>query len=243
METLKIGICDDDIEEQDHIVKAVKYGVDVIGVQKKLDIQVYQDGKTLLEADQRERFHLVFLDIVMPFCDGFEVAAKINTQEDKPCIIFVSGYNDKIFDMYEYEPVAFVRKEKMRGDICCGLQQYFAATAKKRICVRPGGCSYKEVLIRDIVYVKYGDRTLYFGMRSGDVFQVCGSLRSMQEELVPYNLIRIHRNYLVNLIYIEKVYRSDLRLYNGTALSVGKIYRREFEEAMVRYKRRLRGEW
>ena len=65
----------------------------------------------------------------------------------------------------------------------------------------------------------------------------------MQEELVPYNLIRIHRNYLVNLIYIEKVYRSDLRLYNGTALSVGKIYRREFEEAMVRYKRRLRGEW
>ncbi len=93
--------------------------------------------------------------------------------------------------MYEYEPVAFVRKEKLRGDICCGLQQYFAAMARKRICVRSGdGCSYKEVLIRDIVYVECGGRTLHFWMRSGDVFQIRQSLRSIQEELAPYKIYR-----------------------------------------------------
>lgn len=241
---LKIGICDDDLDEHERLIKAIEDSVALTGIPKKLDIQLFSNGKELVEAEQKERFHLVFLDIVTPLCNGFEIAAKLNVKESRPHIIFVSNYNDKIFDAYEYMPLAFVRKGNLKNDIYCGLQQYFAATVTKMLKYKEDdGYSYKEVLLADILYIECNGHELSYFTRAGEKFRVYGSLKSLERELYPYNIIRVHKNYLVNLMYIERTYYNELLLFNGETISMGKIHKKKVDEAIAQYKRKRQGKW
>jgi len=80
---IKVGICDDDLEEHRRLIREIENGVNTIGVSEKLDIRLFTNGKELIEGEQKEGFDLVFLDIVTPLCDGFKVAAELNATHKK----------------------------------------------------------------------------------------------------------------------------------------------------------------
>lgn len=235
---IKIGICDDDLEEHERIINAIENGIDIIGVKEKLDIQLFTNEKDLIEAEQKEGFHLVFLDIVTPLCNGFEIAIELNAKENHPYIIFISNYNDKIFDTYGYDPLAFVRKGNLKGDICSGLQLYFAATVTKRLRYKEeSGYNYKEILLADILYIECNRHELFYHVRSGEKFRVYGSLKALERELRPYNIIRVHKNYLVNLMYIERTYYDELLLLNGITVSMGKTHKKKIDAEIAQYRK------
>jgi len=52
------------------------------------------DGKAALDAIQKQSFHLVCLDIMLPKMSGWEIAKKLRTQSDVP-IIMMSALSDE----------------------------------------------------------------------------------------------------------------------------------------------------
>lgn len=244
MTMIKIGICDDDVEEHRRLVRAIENGISMTGVSEKLEIQLFSNGKKLIEAERKERFHLVFLDVVAPLADGFEIAAELNAQENHPHIIFISNYDGKIFDTYGYMPLAFVRKSNLNGDVCFGLQMYFSVTITRKLRYKEGdGYSYREVLLADVLYIECNSHELSYHMRSGEEFRVYGSLKSLERELQPFNIIRIHKNYSVNLAYIEKTCYNELLLLNGMTIPMGKAHKKKVDEEIAQYGRKIRGGW
>lgn len=72
--------------------------------ERAFDLRVFDDPKKLLEEWDTAFADAVMLDINMPQIDGFSLAERL--EQDKPdvMIVFVSGYEDRVFQSYAYHP-------------------------------------------------------------------------------------------------------------------------------------------
>lgn len=52
------------------------------------------DGQEALEWIRKQKVHVVLTDISMPGMDGIELARQIQKEEDHPCVVFLSAYDD-----------------------------------------------------------------------------------------------------------------------------------------------------
>ncbi|MES1263057.1 MAG: LytTR family DNA-binding domain-containing protein, partial [Peristeroidobacter soli] len=68
-----------------------------------------QDGLAALEAIQKHRPQVVFLDVQMPGLDGFEVVESL-TPDVMPLIVFVTAYDDDALAAFEANAVAYLLK-------------------------------------------------------------------------------------------------------------------------------------
>jgi len=235
MKVLRIGICDDNAEDREHIKEEIQNCIKMTEVNIRPLFYMYSNGKELMEASQNEEFQLVFLDVVMPGQDGFELAGHLYTSENKVRVVFVSDYEDKIFDSYEYMPVFFVRKRKLGEDIYRALKQYFRLTSFKAVSYKlKEGFGYLEVLLSDIIYIECNGHELSIKTRAGRLFRSYGSLKTAEEELASYGFIRVHRSYLVNEMYIGNIEEgSELVLTEGSRVPIGKAWEKRLQSSIL----------
>lgn len=79
METKIIYIADDEKKIQDLIKMFLK--------KEGYDVEVFSDGRALLEAFKKKRADMLILDIMMPKLDGLTVCSEIRKESDVPIII------------------------------------------------------------------------------------------------------------------------------------------------------------
>ena len=111
-----IGICDDNREDAIRIQQEVCKCLKLFGEEKTITM-ISEDGRKLLENCRTKMVNLIFLDLEMPECNGFELAEQIYDFNPAIKIIFVSNHENMVFDSYEYAPLWFVRKSFMERDM------------------------------------------------------------------------------------------------------------------------------
>ena len=86
---LHIGICDDDREAREKIYDMVMHAVFSYD---DISFEFFKTGRQVIEKIEENKFQcdLLFLDINMPECDGFEVAKYIRENNVDVDIIFVT---------------------------------------------------------------------------------------------------------------------------------------------------------
>ena len=84
-----IGICDDNREDAIRIQQEVCKCLKLFGEEKTITI-ISEDGRKLLENCRTKMVNLIFLDLEMPECNGFELAEQIYDFNPAIKIIFVS---------------------------------------------------------------------------------------------------------------------------------------------------------
>jgi DNA-binding LytR/AlgR family response regulator len=72
------------------------------------------DGLAALEAIQKHRPQVVFLDVQMPGLDGFEVVEAL-TPDILPLIVFVTAYDDYALAAFDANAVAYLLKPVVEG--------------------------------------------------------------------------------------------------------------------------------
>ena len=81
-------------------------------LEKCSDIEVVEqckNGREALAAIEKHSPDLVFLDIMMPGIDGFEVVRRIQT-DNMPLIVFVTAFDQYAVDAFEIHAVDYVLK-------------------------------------------------------------------------------------------------------------------------------------
>lgn len=68
-----------------------------------------------------------------------------------------------------------------------------------------------------------------------------GSLKALEEEWSEYDFLRIHKSYLVNQRYIEKVGGKEVILKDGTVLEMGRDRKKSVYHAMSQFERKYYG--
>ena len=189
---LKIAICDDDLGFTGSLETMVLEESRSIGI--RVDTNVFSDGKTLLKSIQSgERYGLIFIDIEMEQVDG---------------IIYISGYDKYLKELFEVEPFRFLSKpldkEKFRRyfkEACQRIGEteiFFQFTYNREI---------RKVPLKDIVYFESRNRVVHIFLRNGSTAYFYGKLSVVEKELADSRryFLRIHQSFLVNYDYIAKM--------------------------------------
>jgi two-component system LytT family response regulator len=94
-------------------------------------------------------------------------------------------------------------------------------------------------LIADISHLEAAGNYTFIYFKGGERLLVCRTLQDMQDRLAaPYQFIRIHRSYLINVSYLNRYVRGKggyVILEGGANLTVSSSRRQDFLARLERH--------
>lgn len=182
------------------------------------------DGASAVEAIDRLRPELVFLDVQMPGLLGTEVARRIQHQ---PFIIFTTAYSQHAVTAFEVSAVDYLLKPFGAVRLASALERVRSAVgepAPAGVLERLSGTLAGGPITR--IFVRTGGALIPLAVASvsrfdaeGDyVFAYVGGMRHvlslplsrLEERLDPARFVRVHRTHIVNLDHV-RAFRPDAR--------------------------------
>ncbi|MBL7994337.1 response regulator transcription factor [bacterium] len=210
------------------------------------------DGLTAVEAIDRLKPNLIFLDIQMPKMSGFEVLQAV---EKKPLVIFTTAYDQyalKAFDVraldYLLKPfdetrfqealdrVIDTRKDQneVHQKITDLLEEFQSQqTHIHRLLLKSSGKIF-FVKTDDIQWIEAEEKYVHLHTTK-ECYLHRETMNSLASKLDPKQFIRVHRSYIVNLDSVKELQpwsHGDyvIILKDGAKLNLGRSYRERFME-------------
>lgn len=196
-------------------------------------------GMEALREIRGKKPELVFLDVQMPECDGFDVLEQLGN-DLPPALVFVTAYDQYALRAFEagaldyllkpFDNVRFGRAlERAKERIALGKD---APRKIERLAIKNAG----EILflkIAEIDWIEAADYyvCLHVGPRTHLLRR---SMNEVEEELEPGAFCRIHRSAIVNLERVRRLEVSeeggtDVVLGDGTRLRLSRRYRKQLQ--------------
>jgi two-component system LytT family response regulator len=186
---------------------------------------------------------LVFLDVQMPECDGFDVLEQLGANTP-PVIIFVTAYDQYALRAFEagaldylLKPFDNARFEQALDRAKCKIA--FSRNVSQRAPAAPDRLAIKSVgrvefvKLSEIDWIEAADyyASLHVGSKTHLLRR---SIVELEQELDPAVFCRIHRSTIVNLSRIRglKVGEDgeyDVVLESGTRLRLSRRHRKELQ--------------
>ena len=199
---------------------------------------------------------LVFLDIQMPRCDGFDVLREVYPQH-KPYVVFTTAYDAYAIRAFEIEALDYLLKpftadrfnqavdravRAIRGNaeaearVARMLQQLNAAPNRiHRVFVRDKGRTFL-VKAAEVEWIEAEEKYVVLHTRT-QKHMIRQSISDLETQLAPASFVRIHRGHIINLNALQELaqgFHGDYIavLNSGTRLNVGRNYRETLMQAM-----------
>lgn len=136
-----------------------------------------------------------------------------------------------------YAPLWFVRKSFMERDMLKAVQKYLKTESKVQIWCKDGEKS-KDIwfCINEVLYIECRGHTLFIYTKNEECHKIYGSLKSLEEKLLVYGFIRIHKNFLVNARCVKEIGNRTVCLLDGMELDIGKNRRKQIKQQLENYK-------
>ena len=169
---------------------------------------------------------IVFMDIEMPFMNGFQLLEKIGSIQFS--LVFVTAYDQFAVKAFRFSALDYLLKPIDAKDLK-------AAVVKAEQRVRPqaqqlsllkeqmqggikkypdkialpyqNGVIFEE--IKNVIYCESDNNYTRIYTEDGKKYVVAKTLGDIQEVLEERNFLRIHRQYLINLSHIKKYVRGE----------------------------------
>ena len=203
---MNIAICDDEENIRIYIRKLIQKQ------ETFCKITEFSSGKELLEFQDEtnaEEIDILFLDISMGDEDGMTVAKQLRSQME-------SNF-EQVFaqTIREYQYLMAKKKEK-----------------PKEVLVRNGNRT-RSVSADDIYYIESSNRKVTLYLRHEKI-EYYDKISSLESELKP-DFFRIHKGYLVNIKYVERYDRTEVKMRNGDSLLISKYKYQDFVKRYLEY--------
>jgi len=196
-------------------------------------------GAAALDQIQNLRPDLVFLDVQMPECDGFEVLERLSTALP-PAVVLVTAYDQYALRAFEAGALDYLLKPFDDSRFYSALGR-----AKERVRERRNSQRSEDrfiikgtgqlffVKIADVDWIEAADyyACLHVGAKTHLLRR---SLSELEAELNPRAFCRIHRSTIVNLDRVQSLKLNlegeyDVLLRPGTVLRLSRRYRKQLQ--------------
>lgn len=169
---------------------------------------------------------IVFLDIDMPEMNGFNIAKILNNIRPDITIIFVSSFENFVFESFEYHPFRFVRKSNLKEDIDSALNAYQREIERKKdVYFFKTNEAERSVKTSDIMYFESMGHDIFIYTVDGN-FKIKRerdrnmTVKFITEKFENKGFIRVHKSFLVNYLYIHTINYSNIILKNNLKISI-----------------------
>lgn len=225
------------VEDQPHAQSILEKYIDEINTVELL--ATFGDALEALAFLNETPVDLIFLDIHLPKLSGIDLLSLLNPQ---PKIVFTTAFSEYALQGYELDVVDYLLKpfsfkrflqaiSKAERWVETGTDSS-RTTAKNKTSSPDGmifiksGSDYQRIEKNQIRYIKAdGDYTWIFSNDSK--YLATHSLKYWLQNLPQDSFCRIHKSYLVNVCFIEKVSGNQIHI-DKSKLPIGRTYRNVF---------------
>lgn len=221
---LQVGICDDEKIMLEKLKCLVSVCLDELQV--SYDLVCCESGEQVIK--EAENLDIVFLDIAMPKMDGIDAGKRINKINRDCAIIIASSMVERFKETYYINAFRFITKPYEKEEIYEALE----ALLKIKIGFQTVEV-YRErkkynIRQRKIKYIVSYDG--YVELKAGDyIFRKESSLSEMERCLCDKIFFRIHKQYLINMLWIDE-YKNNYITIEGMEFSISRRKRGEFNK-------------
>lgn len=198
-----------------------------------------ENGFEALKIWQEFRPDLLFLDIQMPKITGFEF---LELLDNPPLVLFTTAYDQYALQAFEQNALDYLLKPFSKARFKQAMDKVLLRVAQKTNLSHPT----PEILLpeknTDRIVIKNGHQievipynAIYYLESDGDYVWIHTEKgRHLKQKTMKYyeeqlnaTFIRIHRSYLVNELFVEKLHligknSYQIQLKNGVQLAVSK---------------------
>jgi len=220
---LKIAICDDNKEHRKEIKSTVS---SILFDRDDLELESFSDGIDVITLINNRLFvfDLILLDIKMPIADGLTVAKTIRENQLSTDIMFITGYDEYVYEGYTYKAYAYLKKPVSASRLSKELNRYLydrENSGLNYLILSYGGCRQK-LNIQHIDYIESFKRKVSIVMGASN-FEYYAKLDDIEQHCSG-RMIRTHQSYMVNLQKISRLTKTEATLDNGKIIPVSKRY-------------------
>lgn len=238
---MRVAVCDDDELLLENLLQKIKTFFSKRN--QKVHISTYSDSRIFIKKFKEEKLDLVFLDIDMPEITGFQIAETIRLYHQNLSIIFVTGYDDMVYQSLKYKVFRFLRKSRLDEELEEALSDWvneYRNYRRQRVFETKEGML--SVDIKEIKYIDVHGHEIMVYMSYNTHFVLksrTATLNSLENELSEYGFIRIHKGCLLNYRYIKILEKTEAILDNNENLPIS---RNRYKKVLSDYHMFIRGE-
>lgn len=230
---INIAICDDEPSLIHHLSDQLERYAKESG--EEIRITSFSNGRELMRKYDMN-FELIFLDIKMDKMNGLEAAREIRKIDAKVSIIFLTsliqyaleGYKVNATD-YIVKPIKYLRlKEELHNWLTKhrqGDNPYF---------VTANDTGRYKVFIKSLRYIETFNRNILLHTEQENIVSY-KSMKEMEVILKDLGFARCHTSFIVNLLYVKRVEKLELKLITGEIIPVSQPKRKDFMVQMADY--------
>jgi two-component system, LytTR family, response regulator AlgR len=162
---------------------------------------------------------VVLLDVRMPGMDGIEAARHLNALEEPPAVIFTTAYDEYAINAFEAQAVGYLLKPIRQEKLAAALSQAGRLTRPQLLKIAAASPSERRTHIaarhrEGLRLIPVEEVQFFFAeqkyttvrhLKGEDLIE--DSLRALEEELGSA-FVRIHRNALVSVRFLERIERN-----------------------------------
>jgi two-component system, LytTR family, response regulator len=247
---MKAVIIDDEKDSREILANYIKKycpDVTVCGFGESVD--------TGLAAIKTHHPDVVFLDIEMPYGNGFDLLDK--AEEITFETVFVTAFNHYAMQALNQSAAYYLLKpididelikavEKIRTERLTQnytehakvlLQNIRSESQQHQKIMLPTLEGFEIVNIRDIIYCEAVDNFTRFYFEKGNPLLICRTLKYFEDLLHDYRFFRIHRSYVINPEYVIRYSKGKggyVTMKNSKELEISPAKKKDFLEIFQR---------
>ena len=230
---MRLVYCDDEEIQLEYMQQLVEKWA------KQMDVPLtycaYKSAEELLfENTEGYPYDLLILDIDMQGMDGMALARKIRTKDAKIPIVFLTNKQEYVFEGYEVQALRYLLKpiseEKLfplLNEVCTSAREEV-----RSLIVSVDG-DHCKIAVPDILYLEADGHYVRIHTVKRN-YMIKKAFTELAGELED-GFVSTHRSYLVHLLHVERVQRTECILSDGSSIPVSRNSYKAVNEAFIRY--------
>jgi two-component system LytT family response regulator len=212
-----------------------------------------EDGESGIEAIERIKPDIVFLDVEMPRMNGFIMLQQVSNRDFE--LIFTTAYDHYAIRAIRFSALDYLVKpidiEELKAAATKAVEKRKLNSPNERIeallhnlldeknpgnrLAIPSQEGLRFVETADILYLEAESNYTIIYMRTENKITVARTLKDFEELLSRQVFIRIHHSHIINKNHIQKYIRGEggqVVMSNGKILDVARRKKEEFLKAI-----------
>ena len=185
--------------------------------QTAIQAEVFSSAESFMfrYAEDKE-WDILLLDIEMGAMDGVTMAKKVRAYNEAVQIVFITGYSDYIAEGYEVAALHYLMKPVNREKLMTVLDRALEKRKQEERCLNME--AYGEMVRIPFYEIRYLDvHQNYVTVHAKADYTVKRTLGDFEKELDD-RFCRVGRGMILNLKFIQRVTKTEVRLSDGTVL-------------------------
>lgn len=214
---MRIAICDDESVSAHRLASMVEKQMALLGFSAKTD--VFLSAKELLASSVT--YELLLLDCKLDAGTGIDVARALRERGSQAAIIFVTAYDEYVFEGYEVNAYRYLLKPVDPMVLRKTLSDFVSHYEREKYLDFVSGKRVVRLNLNEIMYIESSEKHSIVRHINGS-YDTAVPIAELQARIGSYAFFRTHRRFIVNMKYIMEVDKNIIRLTNDERIEISR---------------------